>query len=344
LSDEKHFARFDAIPAELSTQVTSMSPVNTTGPVATSWGSYIDRFHRHRPGITEQILSVGADQSGRTAYEWLVKAAPGGVCALDLACGSGPVEAFGPGTDWVGVDRSAEELAVAAGRGCQALVRADATNLPFRASAFGAVVSSMAVMIFEPADAALEEISRVLKPSGTAAILVPGSLPLRLRDLTRYATVLASLRLASPQYPNRLHRIGLRRALERVGLVVVDDSRRRFAYPLPDLGSARRFVESLYTPGRRPARIEAAVAVASGWVGSDIGIPLRRIVCRKSPASIGRPGTSFRLGFRLLGRAGRLWCRPLAAGDGPCCVDQADMGERLGEVTQQLPSSRIDFF
>jgi SAM-dependent methyltransferase len=153
--------------------------------------------------------------------------------------------------------------------------------LPFASAVFRTVTCSMAVMVLEPVEVALGEISRVLEPSGTAVLLLPGSLPVGVRDTLRYARLLASLHRIRLGYPNRLAQAELRTRLERCGLEVVENSCRRFAYPLGDRGSALRFVESLYTPGVESRHVDAAVRVAYSWVGSDIGIPLRRVICRK---------------------------------------------------------------
>lgn len=252
-----------------------------------TWQRYIELFHQRRAGITEDILSASPDPAGSTPYDWLIEAAPPDGLALDVACGSGPAQRISCARKWVSVDRSPTELAVAASRGYPRLVQADATALPLAPAVFSAVTCAMAVMLFEPVEVALQEICRVLDPSGTAVVLLPSSRPLRSGDAWRYARLLAALHRVRPPFPNRLRKDDLTERLERSGLVVVESSCRRFAYPLRDRLAARRFVESLYTPGVAPRRMAAAVNLAESWVGSDIGIPLRRVICRKRsiPAS-----------------------------------------------------------
>ncbi|MHB1488092.1 MAG: class I SAM-dependent methyltransferase [Acidimicrobiales bacterium] len=247
---------------------------------AGSWRSYLDWFHERRPGITEDILA-DADNAGASPYRWVLDAAPGEGLALDVACGSGPLQLIGSGHRWVGIDRSTGELARAARQARSPLVRGDSVSLPFPDDTFDLVVCSMALMLFDPVDAALAEIRRVLHAGGAAVFLLPGSFPLTTRDRARYIRVLAALHELQPAYPNRIHLGRLATHLARAGFKNLEDDRRRFHYPLSDERASLRFVESLYAPGHPPEHIEAAARVAARWVGSEIGIPLRRIVCQK---------------------------------------------------------------
>lgn len=257
-----------------------MSPSSRRSPA--SWSDYLDGFHARHPGITEDVLSRAVDgESGRSPYDWLLVAAPAARRALDVACGSGPVAFAAPERDWVGVDRSADELARATTRGLLRLVRGDATTLPFPDQTFDLVTCSMGIMLFDRADVAISEFHRLLSPGGTALLLLPGTRPLSIRDRLRYLRLLAALREPRPTYPNDVHLFRLRESLRTGGFEVVSDGRRRFRYPLPDEASCRLFAESLYAPGRSAGRVEAAHSVAVGWVGSEIGIPLRRVVCRR---------------------------------------------------------------
>ena len=38
------------------------------------WMSYLDRFHAHHPGITEDVLSQARDVDGMNPYAWLLAA------------------------------------------------------------------------------------------------------------------------------------------------------------------------------------------------------------------------------------------------------------------------------
>ena len=254
---------------------------------ADPWTSYLDRFHEDHPGITEDVLSATCDIDGTNPYAWLLAASPRtpGVVALDLACGTGPLQRTAPHLRWVGVDRSPGELARAAKVPSRVLLRGDGQRQPFRDATFDLVACSMALMLFDPVDAVLAEIHRVLRDDGTLILLLPGSLPLSIRDRARYVRLLAALREVRPAYPNSVHLGRLHARLRRASLAVVSDERRCFRYPLRDEHHAERFVESLYAPGLSPERREAAVRAASSWLGSTIGIPLRRVVCDKTVES-----------------------------------------------------------
>lgn len=130
---------------------------------AESWATYLSWFHERRPGITEDVLAEAlADESGTSPYGWLLSAIPREAVVLDLACGSGPLLLTGSGHRSVGIDRSTGELRRAARRTRSPLVRGDAAALPFANETFDVVVCSMALMLFEPVDAALAEVRRVL--------------------------------------------------------------------------------------------------------------------------------------------------------------------------------------
>ena len=64
--------------------------------------------------------------------------------------------------------------------------------------------------------------------------------------------------------------------LDGSGLRVVTDERRRFRLRIDDEATADLFVRSLYVPGAHPRRVARATAVR--WVGSELGLPLRRVV------------------------------------------------------------------
>ncbi len=224
-------------------------------------------------------MLAGAGNAGTDPYEWLLQPLAGIPTILDLACGSGPLAGrAGPG--WVGVDRSAAELAVARRKGASRLLCADAAGLPVASGSCAAVACSMALMILQPLDLVLTEIRRVLTDGGLVAVLLPGTLPVTGRDLLRYTRLMVALRRTHLDYPNdrKLRALGGRR---RDGFQVVDDRRRRFAVPVPDAVTATRFVDSLYLPGVPDARLRAAAEVAKRWSGSEIGVPLRRVTLRR---------------------------------------------------------------
>jgi SAM-dependent methyltransferase len=240
--------------------------------VPAAWGPYLAAFHAERPGITEAVLGRAAGDP----YGWVLEAVPDTGRVVDVACGSGPL-ASRTGGRWVGVDRAAEEVALARWR-TPAVARADATALPLADASAGAVVCSMALLLLEPLGAALAEVRRVLAPGGRLVVLLPATSPLTLRDRLRYGRLLLALGQRHLPFPGSelLDRPGP--LLAAAGLRLRGDARRRFAYPVDDPAGADRFVRSLYLPDVAPERAAAATAVARRWVGAELGLPLRRLV------------------------------------------------------------------
>src|SRR5947207_4731227 len=105
-----------------------------------------------------------------------------GDVVLDLACGPGNfsrefARAVGPDGLVVGVDASRTMLARAVADTARAeisnlaLLRADATRLPFRDAAFDAACCFAALHLFAEPLAALDEMRRALRPGGRIAIM-----------------------------------------------------------------------------------------------------------------------------------------------------------------------------
>jgi SAM-dependent methyltransferase len=96
---------------------------------------------------------------------------PGPGLCLDLGCGTGVAFPVIARLEWsiVGVDVSTDQLAVASphaeAAGAQ-LLPADASQLPFEAESFDAVVSLLTHTDFDDLGAAFREAARVLRPGG----------------------------------------------------------------------------------------------------------------------------------------------------------------------------------
>ncbi|HEX2313925.1 MAG TPA: methyltransferase domain-containing protein [Thermomonospora sp.] len=129
---------------------------------------------------------VGPDtaEENALARRWLGLGRPGeprkpDAVVLDLACGPGNVtralaEGVGPGGLVVGLDASATMLAKAVAEpapGTVGYVRGDAVHLPFRDGVFDAVCCFGGLYLFEDPWAALDQMTRVLRPGGRLAIL-----------------------------------------------------------------------------------------------------------------------------------------------------------------------------
>ncbi len=101
---------------------------------------------------------------------------------LDVGCGTGVVTRAAasrvePGGRVIGLDLNEAMLRVARRVSPRLDFRhGDAASLPFPDQSFDVVLSQMALMFFPDPGRSLAEIGRVLRPGGTAAVLVPGPL------------------------------------------------------------------------------------------------------------------------------------------------------------------------
>lgn len=250
-------------------------------PTDHDWAAYLGRFHARRPGITEDILSQARSAVGLTPYEWVVAPLPIGTRVLDIACGSGPCLALRRGEPWVGLDRSVEEVDRARRSGAVRLVLGDATSLPFHGDSFDGAVCSMAMMLVQPLDRFIHEISRVLRDGAPFVFTMPGRWPLHTRDVVRYARLVRCFGLGRLGYPNDRDLRGLASMLDEHELDIIDDARERFSHVLSTRTETDQFVQSLYLPEVGKIEVARGLALAATWVGSDIGIPLRRVTVQK---------------------------------------------------------------
>ena len=239
------------------------------------WPAYLSDFHAAHAGITEDVLEHAVDPEGRTAYDWAAEPVGAGR-VLDLACGSAPIAARLPGREYLGLDLSAAELAVAVTKGVR-VARADATRLPLADGSVDAVVLSMALMLV-PLAPTLAEVGRVLRPGGLLVATVPHDGPLTVRDRLRYARLLLALRQSRLDYPNDAELAQPAPVLAAAGLRLDQDDARRFVCPPVD---RERLLSSLYLPGASPDRLRAASRVVRRW-DTGIGVPIRRLVATRT--------------------------------------------------------------
>lgn len=245
-----------------------------------AWRRYLSAFHDRNPGVTEEILAT-TTSNGLNPYQWLLELIPRDANLLDLACGSAPLLTAGWSGRWVGLDRSPAELELGRAHSGRSYVSGEANDLPFGDGAFSAIACSMALMLLTPLDDCLAEVSRVLAPGGSLAVLLPGAgMPLTARDLWRWGRLLAALRVTRLTYPNdRAIRV-LGTSAQQHGLSVISDERMRFAFLITSVDVGHRFVDSLYLPLVPANRAVVARRLAGTWAGTDIGVPLRRVLLR----------------------------------------------------------------
>ncbi len=250
------------------------------------WKAFVADFHASRAGVAEAVLSR-ALAGDHTPYRWLARAVSEDArVVVDLASGSGGVsrELTQPGRTVVGLDLSTDELALAAERGPGPWVQADALRLPFRDGSVDVVTSSMGLVVVTPLHELLAEVARVLRPGGVLAAIAPALRPLRPGDLRVLTRISGRLR-ASPQFPGPVELAGFRRTLEAAGLTRVEDKRERYHFTVRNREDAALMLSSLYLPGTRRSRVEAAVEYLEDRLrrreSVEVAIPMRRVVAIK---------------------------------------------------------------
>ena len=246
------------------------------------WDAYLAAFHAAAPGITEDVLARSS-AGGRSPYRWLTEGLDGDPRVLDLGCGSGPARPEGP-ERWVGVDRSRGELDRAVALGRASVIQGDATQLPIADGSIDVATSSMAMMLVCPIEAALGEVRRVLRDGGELRLLLPTPTPapLTVRDRLTYVRLFLAAG-STTKFPPTTLRGTAARTLGTAGFTVHADDRLRFELTVDDAGAAARFVDSWYLPTTTDARRGELRDRAASLAPFRIGIPLRRIVARRSP-------------------------------------------------------------
>jgi arsenite methyltransferase len=150
-------------------------PAKNTGRIQAAWASPLGSlFYDNAQALSRRVFTAMV-----APIDWL--AVPQRGLALDVGCGPGSItaklaHAVGPGGLALGVDLSRPMLdrAVQSAAGPNTgFLLADAQKLPFRDHTFDAAVSLAVLQLIPDPKAALAEISRVLKPGGRLAVMVP---------------------------------------------------------------------------------------------------------------------------------------------------------------------------
>jgi demethylmenaquinone methyltransferase/2-methoxy-6-polyprenyl-1,4-benzoquinol methylase len=128
--------------------------------------------------LANRVLSLGIDQLWRkTLIQKALKLTPDPHSALDVACGTGDVaialrRRLGNQVQVTGCDFSPEMLSQARKKSNQVRWQdGDALALPFQSDSFDLVTMAFGLRNVRDPKLALQELARVLKPGGTAAIL-----------------------------------------------------------------------------------------------------------------------------------------------------------------------------
>jgi SAM-dependent methyltransferase len=137
----------------------------------------------------------------------------------------------------------------------------------------------MALQVVDHLDAVLAEMSRVLRPRGRVAVLLPASGPLGVTDARFYVRLQTTLRRRI-EYPNDalLRAKHLRALAAEAGLAMTSDERQPFVLPLRSEADADELLASLYLPGIDPGRLAAGRDVVRSRARGEVTIPLRRVV------------------------------------------------------------------
>lgn len=251
----------------------------------TDWRAYLERFHTERPGVVQDVLER-ARSGDHNPYRWLARAVPPSAHrVLDLACGSGAMvrELASPERTVVGLDLSAAELGRARSQGAGPLVRADGVALPFADGSLDMVTSVLGLLVIQPLDQAIHEITRVLRPGGALAVIAPSIWLMSPRELAEVTRLTRALR-TRPQFPNPIERTGVKALLALLELRRVEDKREVYFYTVQDAEDAERLVAALYLPRSSERRREIAVEhlvsrLRQGPVRIAVG--MRRVVAIK---------------------------------------------------------------
>jgi SAM-dependent methyltransferase len=233
-------------------------------------------LHAARPGVTEATLGAATLADGRTGYALLAGEVPEGAPrVLELGCGNGPllaaVRRARPGAMLAGIDACAADLALARARAPDAELRADRGDaLSFTDASFDVVLSHHAFYLFDPMDACLAEVARVLRPGGLFGCV---TWTFSSGDAEPFASLMRLLGdLAAREVPSfrgwadRRHfdRAALRAALHAAGFGPLEVEEHALVLDEPPAAIADRLLGFFYTVDLLPEATRAELR--AGWI------------------------------------------------------------------------------
>jgi SAM-dependent methyltransferase len=156
-------------------------------PDAADVREHLLAVHQRHAGFTEAVARGCRDAAGRNSYEWLAEVVDPSRhrTILDLACGSGVLaeiclQRHGDAIELIGVDMSADELALARRRIPDpgvSLHQALAQRMDCIPDAgVDVVLCHWALTLMDPIEPVLAEIRRILRPQGTFAAIIDGDI------------------------------------------------------------------------------------------------------------------------------------------------------------------------
>jgi SAM-dependent methyltransferase len=223
---ESAYPYLDLLPADLESTGTTQD-LMTTRIVPAIYERY------WRPALARVIKgATGPGMADEVRIARLLLGLGPGDTVLDVACGPGNfsrefARAVGPEGLVVGIDASRTMLERGAadlersGLGNLALVRGDATALPFRDGVFDGACCFAALHLFADPFAALDEMARVLRPGGRIALMTSVRRQVTLRPLKPIVERASGMRVFEPdEIVAALQERGFERVRQRLaGLV-----------------------------------------------------------------------------------------------------------------------------
>jgi SAM-dependent methyltransferase len=160
-------------------------------------------------------------------------------------------------------------------------------QLPLRTSTVGAVSLDMCLPSVPGLDPLFSELRRVLRPTGTLAVLVPAR-PTRSPAELRAWWPLHRAMGGRPRFHHESARDHLHWLVTAADFAVLADERRTFRLPVPDADSAGRVANGLVVDGVWPPDLTAdrldlarAALLRYAGPGRTLPIPLRLLVARR---------------------------------------------------------------
>lgn len=149
------------------------------------WNQFLVEAHGVAPSMTPAMFASYRTQSGKTSYELLANETERyretASTILDLACGDGYLIQYllpvlGPKGSVVGVDMSEGEMNIAKEKyksnSQVEIFKARAQALPFADNSIDCIVCHMAIMLMQPLDLVVQEVSRILKGGGQFSAVI----------------------------------------------------------------------------------------------------------------------------------------------------------------------------